>query len=64
VGEETGAVETMLDRVADRYESDLKRLVRRTLSLFEPCVIIALGIMVGGVVLAMFFAIMDMEGGL
>jgi general secretion pathway protein F len=54
----------MLDRVADRYESDLKRLVRRTLSLFEPCVIIALGIMVGGVVLAMFFAIMDMEGGL
>ncbi|OGV61518.1 MAG: hypothetical protein A3K19_07210 [Lentisphaerae bacterium RIFOXYB12_FULL_65_16] len=64
VGEETGAVETMLDRVADRYESDLKRLVRRTLSLFEPCVIICLGLMVAAVVLAMFFAIMDMEGGL
>ena len=62
VGEETGSVEAMLERVADRYEADLKRLIRRTLSLFEPAVIIVLGVFVAGVVLAMFFAIMDMQG--
>lgn len=62
VGEETGAVETMLERVADRYETDLRRMIKRTLSLFEPAVIICLGGFVGMVVLAMFFAIMDMQG--
>ena len=63
VGEETGAVDTMLERVADRYEGDLKRMVRRTVSLFEPVVIICLGVFVASVVLAMFFAIMDMQEG-
>ncbi len=64
VGEETGAVETMLEKVAERYEADLKRQVQRMLSLFEPAVIICLGGFVSIVVLAMFFAIMDMQGGL
>lgn len=64
VGEETGSVETMLERVADRYEEDLKRIIKRTLSLFEPAVIICLGLFVATVVMAMFFAIMDMQSGL
>ena len=62
VGEETGAVETMLERVAERYESDMKRLVKRLLSLFEPLVIVGLGLTVGLIVLLMFMAIMDMQG--
>lgn len=62
VGEETGAVETMLERVADRYEADMKRTIKRLLSLFEPIVIVVLGISVGLVVLLMFMAIMDMQG--
>jgi len=62
VGEETGAVETMLERVADRYEADLRRQVKRLLSLFEPLVIICLGLGVGLIVLLMFMAIMDMQG--
>ncbi|MFA6929856.1 MAG: type II secretion system F family protein [Lentisphaeria bacterium] len=61
VGEETGSVETMLERVADRYETDLRRLVKRLLSLFEPLVIICLGLGVGFIVLLMFMAIMDMQ---
>ena len=61
VGEETGAVETMLERVADRYESDMKRTIKRLLSLFEPIVIVILGISVGFIVLLMFMAIMDMQ---
>lgn len=62
VGEETGSVETMLERVADRYETDLRRQVKRLLSLFEPLVIIFLGLGVGLIVLLMFMAIMDMQG--
>jgi len=64
VGEETGAVEAMLERVADRYDSDLKKLVRRLLSLFEPTVIVCLGLGVAGIVLMMFLAIMDMQSTL
>lgn len=61
VGEETGNVEGMLDRVADRYEGDLRRTIKRLLSLFEPLIIIVLGLGIGLVVLMMFTAIMDMQ---
>ncbi len=64
VGEETGSVETMLERVAERYETDLRRLVKRLLSLFEPLVIICLGLGVGLIVLLMFMAMMDMQSGI
>ena len=61
VGEETGNVEEMLDRVADRYETDLRKNVKRLLSLFEPVVIILLGLGIFVIVLLMFTAIMDMQ---
>lgn len=61
VGEETGAVDTMLDRVADRYESELKKGIKRLLNLFEPIIIILLGLAVGTIVILMFMAIMDMQ---
>ncbi|NMA19251.1 MAG: hypothetical protein GX927_01625, partial [Lentisphaerae bacterium] len=64
VGEETGEVEVMLERIADRYETDLRRLVKRMLSLFEPLVIICLGLGVGFIVLLMFMAMMDMQSGI
>jgi len=63
VGEETGAVEDMLDRVADRYDVELRRMVRRLLSIFEPAVIVVLGLIVGLIVASMFLAIMDFQGG-
>ena len=61
VGEETGNVEEMLDRVADRYEGDLRKSIKRLLSLFEPLVIVLLGLGIGLVVFLMFSAIMDMQ---
>ena len=61
VGEETGEVEAMLDRVAERYEADMKRLIRRLLALMEPILILLLGLFVGGIVLLMFLAILDMQ---
>ena len=64
VGEETGSVETMLERVADRYETDLRRSIKRLLSLLEPIIIICLGLFVALVVLTMFLAIMDIQGSI
>lgn len=64
VGEETGGVEGMLDRVADRYETDLRKIIRRMLSLFEPLIIIVLGLGIGLIVMLMFMAIMDMNSSL
>ncbi|MFA5205517.1 MAG: type II secretion system F family protein [Lentisphaeria bacterium] len=63
VGEETGAVDTMLERVAERYENDLRLMVRRILSLFEPATIIGLGLVVAGIVISMFLAILDLQSG-
>jgi general secretion pathway protein F len=63
VGEETGSVEAMLERVAEHYETDLRRAIRRALGLLEPVTIIVLGVLVGGIVLTMFMALWDMQGG-
>lgn len=64
VGEETGEVDKMLERVAERYEEDLRRNIKRLLSLFEPLVIVFLGLFVAGIVLLMFLAIMDLQSGI
>jgi type II secretory pathway component PulF len=62
IGEETGSVDEMLARTAERFESDLRRLINRALSLFEPAVIVFLGGFVGLIVIVMFSAIMKMRG--
>ena len=61
VGEETGETAKMLTRVADRYDHDLRQLVKRTLAWFEPLVILLLGSMVGTIVLVLYLAILDMQ---
>ncbi len=64
VGEETGNVAIMLERTADRFETELRRTVQRSLSLVEPAVIVLLGLLVGGIVVTMFLAIMEMQSGI
>ncbi len=49
--------------MADRYDAELRRLVRRLLSIFEPAVIVVLGLVVGLIVASMFLAIMDFQSG-
>ncbi len=61
VGEETGATDEMLSRVADRYDNDLKQIIKRALAWFEPLVIIFLGGVVGTIVLLLFLAVLDMQ---
>lgn len=61
VGEETGATDEMLSRVADRYDNDLKQIIKRALSWFEPLVIIFLGGVVGVIVVLLFLAVLDIQ---
>lgn len=54
VGEETGAVDTMLDKVADFYDQEIEALVDALTSLLEPLLIVVLGGVVGGMVIALY----------
>jgi general secretion pathway protein F len=57
VGEETGRLDTMFNRMAEIYEVDTKSAIRRFTSLFEPLVILVMGIVVGSLILSMLLAI-------
>jgi general secretion pathway protein F len=57
VGEETGRLDAMLESVADTYEETARRSLKNFLTLFEPVVILAMGLLVGFIVFAMFLAV-------
>ena len=57
VGEETGRLDSMFARMAEIYESDTRAAIRRFTSLFEPIVILVLGVIVGALILSMLLAI-------
>jgi general secretion pathway protein F len=57
VGEETGKLDEMFHRMADVYENDTRVAIRRFTSLFEPLVILVMGLMVGAMILSMLLAI-------
>jgi type IV pilus assembly protein PilC len=54
VGEETGALETMLSKVADFYEEQVEAAVKALTSILEPIMIIVVGAIVGFIVIAMY----------
>ncbi len=57
VGEETGRLDAMFARMADIYETDTRAAIRRFTALFEPLIILTMGIMVGSLILSMLLAI-------
>ncbi len=60
VGEATGALDTMLAKIADFYEEEVDTAVAGLLTLLEPIMIALLGIVVGGIVIAMYLPIFDL----
>jgi type IV pilus assembly protein PilC len=54
VGEETGAVDTMLEKVADFYDSEVEATVNALTSLIEPILIVILGVVVGGILISLY----------
>ncbi|MDA3877424.1 MAG: type II secretion system F family protein, partial [Halothiobacillus sp.] len=57
IGEETGALDTMLSKVADMYEEEVDNMVDAMASLLEPMIMAFLGVVVGGLVIAMYLPI-------
>jgi general secretion pathway protein F len=57
VGEETGRLDAMFNRMADIYEIDTRAAIKRFTSLFEPLIILVMGIIVGTLILSMLIAI-------
>lgn len=64
IGERTGALETLLEKIAEFYDSQVKAQVKALTSLIEPLLIAFMGIVVGGVVLAIFMPILNMVSNL
>ena len=60
VGEQTGALDTMLAKIADFYEEEVDTAVAGMLTLMEPIMIAFLGVVVGGIVIAMYLPIFDL----
>ncbi len=63
VGEQTGALPDMLLKIADNYEEEVDNAVGAMTSLLEPIMIIALAVIVGSIVIAMFLPIIIIIGG-
>ncbi|HET7585166.1 MAG TPA: type II secretion system F family protein [Gemmatimonadaceae bacterium] len=60
VGEQTGGLDAMLTKIADFYDTEVDTAVSGLLSLMEPIMIVFLGVVVGGMVVAMYLPIFDM----
>src|SRR5579883_171254 len=60
VGESTGGLDEMLAKIADFYDEEVDAAVSGLLSLLEPVMIVFLGVVVGGMVVAMYLPIFDM----
>lgn len=61
VGEKTGALEQMLSKISDFYDSEVKAAVDSLTSLIEPILILMMGIVVGGIVIALFMPILQLS---
>jgi len=57
IGEESGSIDSMLDKVADFYEEEVDNLVDNLSSLMEPIIMSVLGVLVGGLIVAMYLPI-------
>ncbi len=60
IGEETGSVDGMLTKVADFYEEEVDNMVDGLSSLLEPIIMAVLGVLIGGLVVAMYLPIFKM----
>ena len=60
IGEESGALDAMLGKVADFFEAEVDDAVDALASLMEPVIMVVLGVLIGGLVIAMYLPIFKM----
>jgi len=64
IGEQTGNIEEMLDKVADYYEEETELATQGLTAAMEPLIIVVMGVIVGALVLAMYMPMISMYGGM
>ena len=64
IGEKTGSLEALLEKIAEFYDAQVKASIKALTSLIEPILITFMGVIVGGVVLSVFLPILDVVGAL
>jgi type IV pilus assembly protein PilC len=64
VGEQTGAMDAMLQKIADFYEEEVDSAVKDLLAAMEPVMIVFLGVVVGGIVISMYLPLFSLIGKL
>ncbi len=66
VGEETGGLDTMLNKIADFYDQEVDTAVKGLTSMIEPLIMVVMGVVIGAIVIAMFmpmFSMSDLAAG-
>jgi general secretion pathway protein F len=61
VGEETGRLDIMFNRAAEIYDADTKAAIKRFTSLFEPLIILFMGVVIGSLILSLMMAITSLN---
>jgi type IV pilus assembly protein PilC len=64
VGENTGALDSMLSKIADFYDEEVDAAVTAMTALLEPFMMVFLGVVVGGMIIAMYLPIFQMAAGI
>ncbi|MCK4912534.1 MAG: type II secretion system F family protein, partial [Candidatus Omnitrophica bacterium] len=61
IGEETGSMPQVFNRIAMHYQKDLSSRIERLISAFEPIMIVLIGIVIGGIVIALFLPLFKLS---
>jgi type IV pilus assembly protein PilC len=64
VGEQTGAMDTMLQKIADFYEDEVDVAVTALTSMLEPIMMVFLGLLIGGLIISMYLPIFELAGNI
>lgn len=64
VGESTGALDTMMEKIADFYDDEVDQSVKNLTDMIEPFMLVFLGVVIGGLVIAMYLPIFSMAGAI
>lgn len=64
VGESTGALDAMLEKIADFYDEEVDQAVENLTAMIEPVMIVFLGVVVGGLIISMYLPIFNMAGAI
>ena len=62
VGESTGAIDAMMEKIADYYDEEVDQAVENLTTMIEPMMMVFLGVVIGGLVVSMYLPIFKMAG--